>query len=100
MVLVGAVLAISACGADQPKTSLAIERVSVVDGIVRATTECADEVRADVRPDPAGSGLLEVSLWGTPKLGRCHRAIALDDVSPDTTKLVDAATGQVVDVSR
>ncbi|MCB1040366.1 MAG: hypothetical protein R2701_08085 [Acidimicrobiales bacterium] len=91
-------LSVASCGADQGRTSLAIEEISAVDGAVRATVECATAVTAEVRPDPAGSGLLEVSLWGDPKVGRCHPEVPLLEVPSGTEKVVDGATGQVVEV--
>lgn len=98
--LVAAATAISAgCSADHQRTALAIDEIVVHATTVRATTECADDVTAEVRPDPKGSGLLEVSLWGRPKVGRCHPSVDLDDVPTDTAKVVDGATSQVIDVA-
>lgn len=87
-----------ACG-DEPRTSLAIAEARRVGDQVVVTTECAVGVEAEVRPDPAGSGLVQVSLWGRPEVGRCEPEVVLDDLPADALKLVDAATSQVVDIS-
>lgn len=99
-VLVVAALAVTlaGCGGDEERVALAIDEARRTGDGVELSTECASSLEVQVRPDPAGSGLVQVSLWGRPELGRCAATIALDEVPADATKLVDAATSQVVDI--
>ena len=91
-------LALAGCGGSEGRASLAVDGARRDGRLVIVTTECADHLAVEVRPDPAGSGLVEVSLWGRPRLGRCQASTAVDGIPADQPKLVDAATGQVVDI--
>lgn len=85
------------CGLDQGRTALAIQSASRPNGAVLLQVECADRIEIDQGRDPAGSGLEQVTIWGHPKVGRCHPTIGLNDLGRD--QFVDGATSQVVEVS-
>jgi hypothetical protein len=89
---------ITGCGGGEERVALAIDEARRSGGTVELSTECASSLEVQVRPDPAGSGLAQVSLWGRPELGRCTATIALDELPADATKLVDATTSQVVEI--
>lgn len=92
-----AAAALAGCGGGEERASLAIDRAERRGDVVVLTTECADDVEVEARPDPAGSGLVQVSLWGAPVVGRCAPEVEVE-VPAEQAKLVDAATGQVVDI--
>lgn len=97
VVALGASALLGACGGGEDRVALAVDEARRTGDVVVVSTECADEVRAELRPDPQGSGLVQVSLWGRPQVGRCQPTTTIE-VPVDQTKLVDAATGQVVDI--
>jgi hypothetical protein len=101
VVLVVALTALSGlagCGRDEDRVALAIDRATVTGSVVTVRTECAAIDQVAVRPDPAGSGRPEITVWGRPKVGRCHPSARVTvDGRPD--KVVDGATGFVVDLS-
>ena len=76
--------------------ALAIHRAERPHGTVVLTVECATNIEVDQRPDPAGSGLEQVTVWGDPQMGRCHPDVGLNDLAQD--RFVDGATSQVVEV--
>jgi len=93
-----ATLALGGCGGGEQRVALAIQRAERPDGVVVFHVECADDVEVELRSDPAGSGLLEVTVWGDPQVGTCDtkgRASARD-LAGD--RFVDGATSQVVTV--
>ena len=109
--LLGAAAWISAThglGADAHRTPLAIESATSFGfgGAYRLKVECADHVTVEVRPDPSGSGLPEVTVWGRPRVGRCHPdatfgggvgpRIDPHNPTPHPRKIIDGATSQVV----
>lgn len=97
MVGIVAASVLAGCGGDDGRTALAIDRAEVVDGGIVLLGECADRLEADVSPDPGGSGLTQVTLWGRPRIGRCRARLQVDLVSaPD--KIVDGATSMVISV--
>lgn len=91
-----AALALTGCGGGEDHVALAIQRAERVDGGVTFTVECADAVEVAVRPDPEGSGLQQVTVWGDPKVGTCVPDARTSEVEAD--RFVDAATSQVVTV--
>ena len=93
-----AVLSLAGCGGGEQHVALAIQSAERPNGTVLLHVECATDIEVDQRPDPAGSGLQQVTVWGNPKMGTCdptNRA-ALNDLSDD--RFVDGATSQVVTV--
>ncbi len=93
------VAALSGCGVDQGRTALAITAATrTADGALVVATECAQRLEVHVGPDHGGSDLPEITVWGVPEVGRCRPGIAVA-VPPGTTKVVDGATSQVVDLS-
>ncbi|MGI8755309.1 MAG: hypothetical protein ACR2MB_05510 [Acidimicrobiales bacterium] len=85
------------CGLHQGRTALAIQSARRPNATVLLKVECADDIEIDEGPDPAGSGLEQVTVSGRPRVGRCHPSIGLNDLGGD--RFVDGATGQVVEVS-
>ena len=98
LALAVAIATLAGCGGGEDRASLAIRTAERRGTAVVVTTECAGDVVAETQPDPAGSGLVEVSLWGSPKVGRCAPEVVLEAIPADQVKVVDAATGQVVDI--
>jgi hypothetical protein len=90
-------VALSSCGGGEHHVALAIEQAERSSGTVVLTVECATGIDVDRRPDPAGSGLDQVTVWGDPKTGTCHPDVTLDDLPQD--KFVDGASSQVVTVT-
>ncbi|WP_426573367.1 hypothetical protein [Aquihabitans sp. McL0605] len=99
-------------GADSHETPLPISGVHPVgfSANLQLEVECADHVRVEVRPDPAGSGLPQVTVWGRPRIGRCTPTDATINTlqlardaqqrgEPVPTKIVDGATSQVVSLT-
>ena len=91
-------LLLASCGTDETGAVLAIDEATwAADGRLRLTTECAGDVAVELGADAGGSDLLQVTLRGEPKVGRCHPAVVVA-VPAGTTKVIDAATSQVVDL--
>ncbi len=96
-------------GADAGRTALAIQEATTFGfgGGVSLQVECADQVTIERAPDPSGSGLEQITVWGRPRVGRCHPdaqvAFPLEPVTPGKSrqplKFVDGTTSQVVTVS-
>ena len=99
-------------GADSGEAALAISGVHPIgfSAQLQLEVECADHVRVELRDDPAGSGLTQVTVWGRPRVGRCtptdatlnqfeldRRAQANGQMT--ATKIVDGASSQVVSLS-
>jgi hypothetical protein len=99
-------------GADSGEAALAIRGVHDIgfSADLQLEVECADHVRVELRDDPAGSGLTQITVWGRPRVGRCtptdasvnqfeldRRAQANGQRNAD--KFVDGATSQVVSLS-
>ena len=86
------------CGGGERDVTLAISEVRWQDPqTVVITTECAGEVRVEVGTDAGGSNSPQLSVFGDPKLGRCTPEVAVA-VPEGTTKIVDAATSQVIEL--
>jgi hypothetical protein len=88
-------------GADSQLAALPIERATAegFGGRIRLTVECATDVAVTIDADHGGSDLPEVTVWGRPKVGRCHPDAAVSFPGPRSIpKLVDGATSQVVEV--
>jgi hypothetical protein len=108
---VAAVAASDGYGADSGEAALAIHGAHPVGSTatVQLEVECADHVRVEIRDDPEGSGLDQITVWGRPRVGRCtpaeaavstlelaRRAAARGQQAP--AKFVDGATSQVVEI--
>lgn len=61
------------------------------------TTECATDVSATVGIDAGGSEVPQISVTGDPQVGRCSPTATVT-VPAGTTKVIDAATSQVIDL--
>jgi hypothetical protein len=94
---VAAALALTGCGGGEQHVALAIQKAERADGAVRFTVECAEDIEVDQRPDPAGSGLIQVTVWGDPQVGTCHPEATAEGLSGD--RLVDGASSQVVHIT-
>ncbi|MCU1371808.1 MAG: hypothetical protein JWO77_3002 [Ilumatobacteraceae bacterium] len=92
-----AALALTGCGGGEDHVALAIQQAERPHGTVVFTVECAEEIEVELAPDPAGSGLEQVTVWGNPRTGTCHPDAASDDLAGD--QFVDGATSQVVTVA-
>jgi hypothetical protein len=90
-----AALALTGCGGGEDHVALAIQEAVRTDGAVVLTVECASDVDVEVRPDPDGSGLQQVTVWGDPETGTCHPDATVD-LAGD--RFVDGASSQVVAV--
>ena len=95
---------LSACGGPAPRTALAIEDAHwTARGTLVVTTECADDVEVEVGADHGGSDLMEVTLWGRPRVGRCRPSleVPLDPGVRATrpSQVVDGTTSMVVDIA-
>lgn len=97
-------------GADSSRTALAIQKATSFGfgGGVLLHVECADHVTVERRPDPAGSGLEQITVWGRPRVGRCLPDVRIGfgvgprvdaDHPAGPIKFVDGASSQVVTVS-
>ncbi|HWJ97802.1 MAG TPA: hypothetical protein VNQ33_06550 [Acidimicrobiales bacterium] len=99
-------------GADADEAALAIRGTRTVgfSADLQLDVECADHVRVEIRDDPEGSGLDQVTVWGRPRVGRCTPADAMvntleldrraaDRGQEPPTKFVDGATSQVVEIA-
>lgn len=86
---------------DEGRVALAIQEAERPNGTVLLHVECADDIEIETRPDPAGSGLLQVTVWGHPKVGTCEPwnpgDAAMNDLPDD--RFIDGATSQVVVVA-
>ena len=96
--VVVAVLALTGCGGGEEHVALAIERAERPDGTVVLHVECADDVEVALGPDPAGSGLPQVTVWGDPKVGTCDTEGRLSGSDLPGDQFIDGATSQVVTV--
>lgn len=89
---------LTACGAREDRTALAIRSTRWnAAGDLTVTVECAEIASTDVRPGAGVDGLALITIWGRPKVGRCHPEIAFA-LPAETTRIDDAATGMVVDL--
>lgn len=97
----GAVAIGAATRPSEDRVALAIQKAERPNGTVLFHVECADDIEVEQRPDPAGSGLIQVTVWGRPRVGTCEPwnpgGAADDDLGVD--QFVDGATSQVVTVS-
>ena len=67
---------------------------------IQLQVECATDVEVVIGKDHGGSDLPEITVWGRPKVGRCHPEEAATTLGPNRTdKIVDGATSQVVTIS-
>jgi hypothetical protein len=92
-----AALSLTGCGGGEERVALAIDEVEWVDAtqlVVR--TECAEIDEATFLP-ATGDAPATMTIWGAPKLGTCQPQVVVP-VAAGTTKVVDAATSQVVDL--
>ena len=99
-------------GTDSQVAALPIQGIHQVgfSGVLQLEVECATDIRVDIGQDHGGSDLAEVTVWGRPKVGRCHPTSAAVDgfaierfglahpSDPPRTKFVDGATSQVVEL--
>jgi hypothetical protein len=92
-----AALALGGCGGGEEHVALAIREAERQGGSVHLTVECASNIEIDRRPDPEGSGLDQVTVWGDPQSGTCNPDARLDDLAAD--RFVDGASSQVVTVA-
>lgn len=92
-----ATLALGGCGGGERHVALAIQTAERSDGAVVLTVECATDLEVERAPDPEGSGLVQVTVWGDPANGTCDPQVELDDL--DQEKFVDGASSQVVTVA-
>ena len=94
-------------GIDSGRTPLPIQRATGFGygNAYRLTVECADDIQVVVGKDHGGSALPEVTVWGRPRIGRCHpdavvsfpeTAFQSTPHNPPLTKIVDGATSDVV----
>jgi hypothetical protein len=98
-----AVTVLTACGNDDREMSLAIEDVRWSDApspvrngrSVVFVVECADDIEVTLYSDGAAIPAYEVR--GKPRLGRCRTEVR-SAVFGDGTKIIDFATGEVVDL--
>jgi hypothetical protein len=95
---IGLIVAGALTRPDEDHVALAIQRAERPDGIIVFHVECADDVRVEVRPDPAASGLSQVTVWGSPKTGTCDTKARLSARDMYGTQFVDGATSQVVTI--
>lgn len=95
--LVASITMLGACSRNQ-RTALAIgEARWHGNSAVVLTTECATDLDAEVGPDRSGTGLTEITLWGSPSIGTCRPSLSVS-VHADTTHIVDGATSMVVEL--
>jgi hypothetical protein len=93
----GLAATIPACGGDEERVALAIEGTRWIDETtLELATECA-ELEGGVWVRSRGEEPPEVTVWGSPRVGTCA-ATAEIRLVPGVTKIVDAATSQVVDL--
>ena len=95
-----AALALTGCGGSEQHVALAVQRAERPDGIVVLHVECAEDVEVELGPDPSGSPLPQVTVWGDPVVGRCDAKGRLDGQDLPGDAFVDGATSQVVTISR
>ena len=99
-------------GADSGEAALAIGGVHQIgfSAQLQLEVECADHVRVELRDDPAGSGLTQITVWGRPRVGRCTPTDATVNTfeldrraqangQRTANKFVDGASSQVVTLS-
>lgn len=94
------VVGVAALGAatrpSEDRVALAIQKAVRPNGTVVFTVECATDIEVEQSMDPAGSGLIEVTVWGKPKVGRCDPSNQAADNDLGVDRFVDGATSQVV----
>lgn len=67
---------------------------------IQLRVECATDVEVVIGKDHGGSELPEITVWGRPKVGRCHPEEAAIGSTPKVgPKFVDGATSQVVEIT-
>lgn len=93
-----AALALTGCGRGEQHVALAVHRAERPDGVVVLHVECADRVQVDLGPDPAGSGLPQVTVWGDPQIGTCDAKGRISGRDLPGPQFVDGATSQVVTI--
>lgn len=92
------VAALVGCGADQGRTALAVEHTRwSPDGTLVVQTECSEELEAHGATVARQPTIYEVTIWGKPRVGRCHPEMRLS-VGTRVTKLRDAAGNQLVEL--
>jgi hypothetical protein len=98
LVVVGVAIVGAATRPSEDRVALAIQGAERPNGTVILHVECADDITIEQRPDPEGSGLEQVTVWGSPRTGTCDPTdrAALSDLRED--RFVDGATSQVVTV--
>lgn len=79
--------------------ALAVQRAERPDGIIVLHVECADDVAVELRADPEGSGLSQVTVWGNPKVGTCDTKARVSGRDLYGNRFVDGATSQVVTIA-
>ena len=95
--LVIAAAALAGCGGGEQHVALAVRDTAWVSATELAvTTECAEVTEATFEP-AAGAQPATLTIWGDPKLGTCDPALVIP-VPAGTTKVVDAASSEVVDL--
>ena len=92
-------LALAGCGGGEQRVALAIHEAERPDGIVVLHVECADDVEVQLSPDPSGSALPQVTVWGDPVVGRCDRKARVSGRDLPGDAFVDGATSQVVTIA-
>jgi hypothetical protein len=100
LVAVGVVAIGAATRPSEDRVALAIQKATRPNGTVLFHVECADDIEVEQRTDPEGSGLIQVTVWGRPRVGTCEPwdpgGAADNDLAVD--QFVDGATSQVVTV--
>lgn len=90
--------ALTGCGTQQGRTALAITSARRTAGRVVLRVECADQLTVERGRDASGSDLVQVTVWGRPRVGRCRPALVLRGLPGDA--FVDGTTSQVVHITR
>lgn len=97
-VVMAVVLSATACRPDESSTALAVtDHRWVAPGRLEVGTECADDVSAELGQDHGGSGLVQITLTGAPRLGRCTPTVTVE-LPPETDRVVDGTTSMVIDL--
>ncbi|NLD77583.1 MAG: hypothetical protein GX643_13055 [Acidimicrobiales bacterium] len=95
--LAASITVLGACGRNQ-RTALAIEDVRWHGtAAILLTTECATDLEVEVGPDNSGTGLTEITLWGSPSVGTCESSLSVS-IDAGTARIVDGATSMVIDL--
>lgn len=94
----GLAVSLVGCGTGADRTALAVtDHRWVGTDRLAVHTECADDVRAEVGEDLDGSGLTQITVWGTPRWGRCAPEVVVS-LPTGTPQVVDGTTGTVIDL--